>query len=118
MKSLAKIVTVAAAVGLSCQPCFAAAAESRSEPVAVTMAASIGTGMDFDLGRLEAARIGSSSLSVAASQQTASEVEDQPKRRGPGTTTWLVIGGVALLVVVLAVVASGSPTPGPREGDF
>lgn len=118
MKILAKIATIAAAVGLTSQPCLAAAAaESRSEPAAHTKTASAATGAEFDLERLDAARTTSASLSIAASQQTAAEVEEPPKRRGPGTT-WLVIGGVALLVVVLAVVASGSPTPGPREGDF
>lgn len=119
MNVLAKITTTAAAIGLTSQPCLAAAtAESRSEPAVHTKTASAAVGADFDLERLKAARIASASLSIAASQQTAAEVEEQPKRRGPGTT-WVVIGGVALLaVIVLAVVASGSPTPGPHEGAF
>ena len=119
MNVLAKITTIAAAIALTSQPCFAAvAADGRSEPAATTTAASAAAGAEFNLERIRTARIASASLSIAASQQTAAEVEEQPKRRGPGTT-WLVIGGVALLaVVVLAVVASGSPTPGPHEGAF
>jgi hypothetical protein len=35
-----------------------------------------------------------------------------------GSTTYIVIGGVVLLVGLLAVVASAAPTPGPHEGAF
>lgn len=35
------------------------------------------------------------------------------------TTTWLIVGGVVVLgVVVLAAVAGAQPTPGPGEGAF
>lgn len=35
-----------------------------------------------------------------------------------GKTTWIVVGGVLLLVVVLAAVASAMPTAGPPKGAF
>jgi hypothetical protein len=35
-----------------------------------------------------------------------------------GSTPYIVIGGVVLLVGLLAAVASASPKPGPRPGDF
>lgn len=35
------------------------------------------------------------------------------------TTTWLIVGGVVVLgVIVLAAVAGAQPTPGPGEGAF
>jgi hypothetical protein len=35
-----------------------------------------------------------------------------------GSTTWIIVGGVLLAVVVLAAVASATPTPGPPPGAF
>lgn len=35
-----------------------------------------------------------------------------------GSTTYIVIGGVVLLVALLAAVAAAQPKPGPRPGDF
>jgi len=35
-----------------------------------------------------------------------------------GSTGYIVVGGVLLLVVLLAAVASAQPKPGPRPGDF
>ena len=118
MKTLAKIATIAAALGMISQPCVAAAAvDSPSAPATATMTPA-GASAVFDLQRLQAARIASASLSLAASQQTAAEAEEPSERRGSGTT-WLVVGGVVLLaVVVLAVVASGTPTAGPPDGAF
>jgi hypothetical protein len=55
---------------------------------------------------------------MAASQQTASETIDQPKRKGIRTGTLLIVGGVILAVALLAAVAGAMPTAGPREGAF
>lgn len=117
MNVLAKITTVAAAMGMTSQPCLAAAAESDSKSLARPLAASAAAHGDFDLERhVSGAAV--TSLTLAASQQTASEIQDPPTRKGPGTTTWLIVGGVALLVVVLLAVGAAAPAPGPREGDF
>ena len=118
MKMLARIATIATAMGMTSQPCLAAAAvESRGAPAIVTTTPA-GADVAFDLQHLQAARIASASLSLAASQQTAAEAEEQSERRGSGTT-WLVVGGAVLLaVIVLAVVASGAPTAGPPDGAF
>ena len=35
-----------------------------------------------------------------------------------GSTGYIVVGGVLLLVVLLAAVANAQPKPGPRPGDF
>jgi len=35
-----------------------------------------------------------------------------------GSTGYVVVGGAVLLVLLLAAVASASPKPGPRPGDF
>ena len=39
-------------------------------------------------------------------------------RQAKSSTTWLIVGGVAVLVLVLAAVASAQPTAGPPEGAF
>lgn len=108
MNSLAKISAIAAGLALSGLPCLTAAASAAPSVEQV----------DFDLQRHSAATGALSSLTLAASLQTAAETQDEPRRSGPSTTTWLVIGGVALLVLVAVAVASAAPTPGPREGAF
>lgn len=35
-----------------------------------------------------------------------------------GSTGYIVVGGVLLLVVLLAAIANAQPKPGPRPGDF
>lgn len=133
MSILAKIVAIAAALTLTTQPCIAAAVDITGAPAGAALTPSAAERVDFDLRphlRSAAAQtnnaglsglIGGSatvSLSLAASQQTAAEAEDRPQRRGPGTTTWLIIGGAVLLVAIAAAVASAAPTPGPHEGAF
>ena len=45
--------------------------------------------------------------------------ETDPRLHGKGKTTWIVVGGVIVLaVVVLASVASAMPTAGPPKGAF
>ena len=108
-----KFVTATAALALVTQPCLAAAPAAER--------------VQFDLGRTASAprqQAGAlatgamASISLAASQETASEAQAEPRRRGIGTTTLLVVGGLVLLVVVLAAVAGAQPTAGPDEGAF
>jgi hypothetical protein len=43
----------------------------------------------------------------------------EPRLHGKGKTTWIVVGGVVVLaIVVLASVASAMPTAGPPKGAF
>jgi hypothetical protein len=134
MKIVAKTVTVVAALAMSAQPCFAAGTANSGASLKTASTAPPAERLDFDLkphlrsaaarnvhpgpSRFDVGGSASASLTLAASQQTASEAQDQPRRRSPGTTTWLVLGGVVLLVLVAAAVASASPTPGPSEGAF
>jgi hypothetical protein len=130
MNILAKVATFATVLGISSQPCLAAAVNSNARSIGAANTPSAVQRLDFDLVRHSGAVAGhqlssaagvsraTESLSLAASQQIASEAGEQPKRRGPGTTTWLIVGGVVLLVAVLASVAAATPTPGPQEGDF
>ncbi len=104
MKTLIRIAAIAAALGLSSQPCLAAAAESHSKSRAASMAASGAAHVEFDLKR-HMHSAGVASMSLAASQQTASEIQDPPKRKGPGTTTWIVVGGVVLLLAIVVLAA-------------
>ena len=107
MNILSKIAVIAA-LAMTAQPCLAAAASAAPSGAAQ---------VQFDLqNHVSSAAI--PSMTLAASQQTASEIQDPPKRKGPGTTTLLIVGGVLLLVLVAAAVASAAPTPGPSEGAF
>lgn len=60
-------------------------------------------------------RAGGTSLHIAG--QDLSRTRERLALNG-STTTYLIIGGVVLAVLVLASVASALPTPGPREGAF
>jgi len=60
-------------------------------------------------------RTGSTSLHIAG--QDLRRTRERLALNG-STTTYLIIGGVVLAVIVLASVASALPTPGPREGAF
>jgi hypothetical protein len=103
-----KLAALAAVLGVTSQPCLGA----------VTQNAETTTKVQFDLATLNAPAFASASVSIAASQQTASEQTESPKRKGVRTSTLLIAGGVLLVVAVLAVVASAMPTAGPREGAF
>jgi hypothetical protein len=35
-----------------------------------------------------------------------------------GSTGYIIVGGVVLVVILLAAIANASPKPGPRPGDF
>ena len=115
MNVFGKVATVVAAFALASQPCLAASVGSAATPAAPEQ-------ISFNLsghGTSEvASRFAAGSVTLAASQQTASESQDEPRRRGPGTTTWLVVGGVLLLVLVAVAVANAAPAPGPEEGAF
>lgn len=63
---------------------------------------------------LALARGGAPALSVGG--RTAPELRRQLGLHG--STPFIVVGGVLLLVGLLAAIASASPKPGPREGDF
>ena len=118
MKSVARLAVIAASIGMTAQPCLAAAAGGQAAPASSSIAAAPAAEARFKLGGIETAQFASASLSLAATQQAAQEVETQPKNRKFPTTTVLVIGGVVLAVLVLAAVASGTPTAGPPEGAF
>jgi hypothetical protein len=123
MATLAEAAALAAALATIAQPCAAAAATKAPSTSLVTDAPSANAA--FDLSRRAAGSnvqgdpaLQMASLSLAASRQTAAETPEPPRKRGPGTTTLLIVGGVLLLVLVAAAVASATPTPGPNEGAF
>ena len=105
MKALARSMTIAAALTITGQPCAAAAAGSNT--------ALAGQSINFRLAH-QPGPASMASMSLAASQQTASETDEQPRRKGPGTTTLLVVGGVILLVVLIAATTSVRG-PGPEN---
>jgi hypothetical protein len=60
-------------------------------------------------------RSGGASLSIAG--QDLRRANERVALKG-STTTYLIVGGVLLAVVVLAMVASAIPQPGPRPDAF
>jgi hypothetical protein len=113
-----KLAALAAPLGITSQPCLGAVTQRDPGLAAVAQNAGTTTKVQFDLGSVKAPVLASASLSIAASQQTASEQVEVPKRKGVRTSTLLIVGWVLLAVVVLAAVASAMPTAGPREGAF
>jgi hypothetical protein len=128
MDVLVKAATIAAGIALSSQPCLAAAVESKSKSAAVTAAASTAQRDEFNLKmhvETAAAQKQASQFALATSVSAnaafiAQESEERDRRgMSKGVQTALIVGGVALLaIVVLAVVASGTPTAGPPPGAF
>jgi hypothetical protein len=68
-----------------------------------------GAGIELGLGRR-----GALDLSIAG--RDAPQLKRQLGFKG--STPYIVVGGIVLLVALLAAVASASPKPGPRPGDF
>jgi hypothetical protein len=95
-----------------------AAASARLQVSSVTLAYDrrsgglaerFGTGVDLGLNRS-----GRPDLRLAGS--APAEVK---RRIGfKGSTGYIVVGGVVLIVLLLAAVASAQPKPGPQPGDF
>jgi hypothetical protein len=90
---------------LQVAPSFAAV-DARS---GVLVGTRTGAGVELGLGRN-----GAPAFEVAG--RSAPELKRQLGFKG--STPYVVIGGVVLLVVLLAAVASAQPKPGPRPGDF
>ena len=65
---------------------------------------------------LGAGRRGGVALSVAG--RDVREMEERLGVGGSTGTALLIVGGVVLVVLVLAAVAEATPRPGPREGAF
>jgi hypothetical protein len=68
-----------------------------------------GTGLDLGLSRF-----GRPDLRLAGS----SPAEVRRRIGFKGSTGYIVVGGVVLVILLLAAVASAQPKPGPRPGDF
>jgi hypothetical protein len=68
-----------------------------------------GTGLDLGLSRS-----GRPDLRLAGS----SPAEVKRRIGFKGSTGYIVVGGVVLVILLLAAVASAQPKPGPRPGDF
>lgn len=65
---------------------------------------------------LGADRRGRPTYSIAG--QNPAEIRERLGVGGSTGTTLLIVGGVVLVVLVLATVASATPRPGPHEGAF
>lgn len=119
MKAMARSATLAGALLAASQPCLAAASTEGIARTPAGTAAPASGQLRFNLASHQGPVTATASLSMAASQQTASETEEKPRGRGISTTTLLLVGGgLVLAVVILAAVAGAMPTPGPREGAF
>ena len=68
-----------------------------------------GAGLEIGLGRS-----GSPVYFVGGRELRQAENRHQAK----SSTTWLIVGGVVVTLLVLAAVASAQPTAGPPEGAF
>jgi hypothetical protein len=118
MNRTRKLAALAAVLGIASQPCVGAVTQRDSGFATIAENAGTTTRVQFDLGSVKAPVLASASMSIAASQQTASEQVEVPKRKGVRMSTLLIVGGVLLAVAVLAAVAGAMPTAGPREGAF
>jgi hypothetical protein len=65
---------------------------------------------------LGADRQGRAALSIGG--QDVRQAEERLGIGGSTGTTLLIVGGVVLVVAVLATVAAATPRPGPNEGAF
>lgn len=122
MNLLVKIATVAACGAMSSQPCFAAAVESEKTSIAVTMAATAAHRVDFNLkthAETAAAQQASQfALATSVSANAAAVAQEAEERDRPGMSkgvqTALIVGGVAVVaVLLLAVVVANTVPPGP-----
>ena len=118
MKLLMKVATLAALVATGSQPCLAASVQGQAKPVYASTVTAASATVSFDLGRQQRSTLTVASMSLAASQQTASETVDKPRRKGASTTTLVIIGGVVLAVLLAAAIAGAAPTAGPPKGAF
>jgi hypothetical protein len=118
MESSLKLMALAAISGMASQPCFGAVSQPAQLLPLSSKIATAPPGVQFDFANVEASAMTSASMTIAASEQTASEQKEQPRRKGIPTSTLLLVGGVILAVAVLAAVAGAMPTAGPREGAF
>jgi hypothetical protein len=118
MKLATRLAALAAVSGITSQPCLGALPQGGPALVTPPANAAGPDRVQFDLASVRGPVIASASISLAASQQVASEQTDVPRRKGIPKSTLLIVGGVLLAVVVLAAVASAMPTAGPREGAF
>jgi hypothetical protein len=111
MGNLGKSTVLGVALGLSTQPCLAAAAASSSAPIASPVEFNLQTHAQAAAAQQPTALTAAVSASAAIAVQ---EAEQQQKRRGmsKGTKTVLLVGGVALVAVIgLAILAANSIPP-------
>jgi hypothetical protein len=127
MDVIVKAATIAAGIALSSQPCLAASAvDSQNASAAFTAAASAAQRDERDEFNLKmhveiaAAQKQASQFALATSVSAnaaivAQEAEERDRRgMSKGVQTALIVGGVAVVaVLLLAVVASNTVPPGP-----
>ena len=118
MKLLVKVATLAVLVATGSQPCLAASVQGHAKPVYASTVTAASATVSFAVGRQQRSESTVASMSLAASQRTASETVEKPRRKGASTTTLVIIGGVILAVLLAAAVASAAPTAGPPKGAF